>query len=95
MARRDLTFCVFVSSTFSDLIVERLAAADPSNACWQRDVWVSCWKTADALERSGDARAVDRWHRTYAKLSALKQCGRFVFPQDEQFLEKLRLKLNR
>lgn len=53
-----------------------------------------CWKFAAAMERSGDASAFGWWQRAYNKLSALKQSGRFVSPQDEQVLQQLRRKLN-
>ncbi len=74
--------------------VHKITTQDPSNTSWQRDVWISCWKIPAAMERLGDSHAVDWWRRAYEKLSALKQSGRFVSPQDEQVLQQLRCKLN-
>jgi hypothetical protein len=36
---------------------ERLAQADPSNAQWQRDLFVSLWRVADLSDRQGDRTA--------------------------------------
>jgi hypothetical protein len=74
-------------------IRERLAAADPSNAGWQRDLWVSCWRIADVLEKSGDPSAIQFWRRAYEALSGMKRKGLFVSAQDERVLEQLRQKV--
>jgi hypothetical protein len=71
---------------------ERLAADDPSNATWQRDLWVSYWRQADMLERSGEKEAIDWWRRAYAVLTSMKQRGLFIPPGDEKFLDILRRK---
>ena len=73
-------------------VSERLAAADPSNAGWQRDLWVSYWRIADMLERSGEKEAIDWWRRAYAVLSSMKAKGLFISPGDLKFLETLRRK---
>ena len=72
--------------------LERLAESDPTNAAWQRDLWVSYWKIADVLERSGDHKSMSYWRRAYDILSGMKRRGLFVSPQDEGFLEQLRRK---
>ena len=75
-------------------VSERLAAADPSNAGWQRDLWVSYWRMADMLERSGEKEAIDWWRRAYAVLSSMKQRGLFISPSDEKAFDFLRRKCN-
>ena len=71
-------------------ITERLSASDPSNVGWQRDLAVSCWKIASALEKSGDASALTWWRRTYDILSGMQSRGLFVSPGDAGVLELLR-----
>jgi NACHT domain len=73
--------------------LERLAGADPTNAGWQRDLWVSCYKIADLLERSEDAASLEFWRRAHEILSGMKRRGLFVSRHDEQFLARLRDKL--
>jgi hypothetical protein len=74
-------------------IAERLAAADPGNAQWRRDLWIACWKVANLLELSGDPSATAHWRRALDTRSAVKQAGMYVFPGDEQFYQRLRDKL--
>ena len=50
---------------------ERLAAADPVNAAMQRDLWMSDWKIAELLERSGNGEARSYWRQTpYSTVAA-------------------------
>jgi hypothetical protein len=73
-------------------IAARLAAADASNAGWQRDVFVSYWKLADVAEKSGTGDALEWWRKAYDTLSAMKQRG-IMLPTDEQYLEQLKNKI--
>ena len=51
--------------TAGKAIAERLAAADPANAEWQRDLSVSCNKLGDVREAQGDlAGALAAYHRS-------------------------------
>ena len=70
---------------------QRLAAADPSNAGWQRDLWVSCWKMATMAEKSGTGDALEWWRKAYGQLSGMKQRG-IMLPTDEQYLVQLKQK---
>ena len=74
-------------------IAERLASADPSNAGWQRDLWLSHAKIAQALEQSGHVDAGSHWRRAFEILSRMEQAGGFLSPQDRQFFEALRRKV--
>ena len=75
-------------------IRERLAASDPANAEWQRDLWVSYWRLADLCERQRKAaEARGWWRRAHDVLAGMKQRGLHLSPQDEQFLETLRRKV--
>jgi hypothetical protein len=59
----------------SKAIAERLAASDPSNAGWQRDLVVSLWKlSADGLAAPRDAR--EYLKRVLEILDALDAAGR-------------------
>ena len=75
-------------------IRQRLAATDAGNAGWQRDLWVSFWRMAAMSEQqnAGDARMW--WQKAFDVLSAMKQRGLLVSPQDEQFLTQFRAKLS-
>lgn len=55
--------------------LDRLCGADPSNAGWQRDLWVSHGKMAYMLERSREKGAIDWWRRALAVLSAMNAKG--------------------
>lgn len=68
-------------------IAERLAASDPANAGWQRDLWVSYWLMADLAEQRGEtAEAKGWWRKAHDTLAAMKQRGLHVSPEDEGFL---------
>jgi hypothetical protein len=70
----------------------RLAAADPSNAGWQRDLSVSYWRMADMAEKTGTADAREWWRKAYEQLSGMKQRG-IMLPTDEPYLGQLRNKV--
>jgi hypothetical protein len=72
--------------------LDSLCAADPSNAGWQRNLWVSYGRMADMLERSGEKEAIDWWRRAYAVLSSMKQKGLFISPGDEKSFNFIRRK---
>ncbi len=72
-------------------IVERLAAADPSNAGWQRDLYVSHWMLADLNERRGETQAAQvHWRQAYAVLKGIQERGLHVSPADLAGLEAIR-----
>ena len=74
-------------------IRERLAAADPGNAGWQRDLWVSYWRIGSVAEQAGDDDAVEWWRKAVETLEGIKRRRLFMSPQDEQVLEDLRQKV--
>ncbi|HUV04759.1 MAG TPA: tetratricopeptide repeat protein [Armatimonadota bacterium] len=91
-AQGDLTGAL-ESYRASLAIRERLAASDPGNAAWQRDLCVSCWKMAMVSEQAGKDDAMSWWRKAYETLAGMKRRGLFISPQDEQYLEQLRLKV--
>ncbi len=72
-------------------MAERLVAADPGNAGWQRDLVVSYWRLAQMSERANAADAPGWWRKAYEHLSGMKQRG-IITPTDQQYLDQLRLK---
>jgi hypothetical protein len=75
-------------------IAKKLAAADPGNTQWQRDLWVSCWKLAKLAERrkkSDEALAFSK--QALEILSGIEQRGLHLSPADLKFLAKLRKKV--
>jgi hypothetical protein len=64
-------------------VAERLAAANPSSAEAQRDVWVSLWRLA-SLEGTGVA-----WKDVLARMEAMQAAGT-LFPADQPFMEQAR-----
>ena len=75
-------------------IADRLAAADPGNAQWQRDLIVSHWRLADLLERTPErtAAAAAHWSQALAIARALADTGRLA-PTDAYFVETLEQRL--
>ena len=80
--------------TESKNIADKLAAADPGNAEWQRDLIVSHWKLADLLERMPDraAEAAGHWSQALAIARNLAATGRLA-PTDAYFVETLEQRL--
>ena len=72
-----------------------LAESDPANAAWQRDLWVSHGRVAKVWEQHGSEEAMSYWRRAYDTLKVLVDKNLFVSPQDMQFLEDLRAKVDR
>ncbi|MBM3318461.1 MAG: tetratricopeptide repeat-containing protein, partial [Candidatus Eisenbacteria bacterium] len=72
-------------------ILERLAAADPSNAGWQRDLIVSYWRMADIAEKSGQDDARAWWRKAYEQISSMKRRG-ILAPADEKYVDALKEK---
>jgi hypothetical protein len=64
-------------------IRQKLAAQDPSNSEWQRDVWVSMWRLA-AIDGGGVS-----WTEVLERMEAMKARG-VLLPTDEPFLEQAR-----
>ncbi len=64
---------------------ERLSAQNPGSAEAQWDVWVTLWRLA-AMEGGGV-----RWGQVRDRLEAMQARG-VLFPADQQFLEKARVK---
>ena len=74
---------------------QRLAESDPANAEWQRDLWVSYWRVARVLEQQGSDETKNYWRQAHDTLTAMVEKGLFVSPQDMQFLDTLRAKVDR
>ena len=64
-------------------IRERLAASDPGNAGWQRDVWVSMWKLRQ-FPSSGIT-----WSDIATRMDAMAKAGTLL-PTDRQYLDHAR-----
>jgi hypothetical protein len=75
-------------------VSQRLALADPTNAGWQRDLWVSYWRMAVMSERLNHGDAMTWCRKAYDQLSGMKKKGVYISPQDEGFLRQLREKLS-
>jgi hypothetical protein len=75
-------------------IGERLAASDPGNAGWQRDLIVSHWKIAELLEKLPERRGevAAHWGRALAVARELTGSGRLA-PVDAYFVEALERRL--
>ncbi|HOZ22759.1 MAG TPA: hypothetical protein PLO28_13290, partial [bacterium] len=71
---------------------EKLAASDPSNSSWQRDLWVSYWRMALMSEEAKDGLASSWWRKAYDKLYSMKKSGLFISPEDEKYLAILQQK---
>jgi hypothetical protein len=65
--------------------------SDPSNAGWQRDLFVSYWKLADVAEKTGTGDARTWWSKAYDQLVRMKQRG-IMLPTDEKYLVALKEK---
>jgi tetratricopeptide (TPR) repeat protein len=75
-------------------IAQRLAESDPANAAWQRDLWVLYWRVANILEQQGSKEALSYWRQAHDTLTAMVENDLFVSPQDMQFLDGLRAKVD-
>ncbi len=51
-------------------------AADPSNATWHRELWVSCCRMADVAEKTANPESQPWSQRTYEILASIKTRGR-------------------
>ena len=80
--------------TESQTIPAKLAAADPGNAGWQRDLIVTHWYLANLLERFPDraGEAVEHWSRALARARSLADTGRLA-PPDGHFVTTLEQRL--
>jgi hypothetical protein len=75
-------------------IREWLAASDPGNAGWQRDLIVSHWRLADLLEEMADqqAEAAAHWSQALEIARRLADEGRLA-PADGHVVEELERRL--
>ena len=93
VAQGDLTGALR-SFTESKAIRERLAASDPANAEWQRDLCVSFVKLAGHCEKSGQTAAAKAWwQKAHDTLAGMKARSLHLTPQDEAFLDRLKMKV--
>ena len=65
-----------------------LAARDPGNAGWARDVWVSYWKLAEA----DPANAAAHWAEVVARMEDMAARG-ILLPTDAAHLDAARANL--
>ena len=73
-------------------IAEALAARDPANAEWQRNLMVSYAKLAGATEPTDAAAALDWWRKAFEQFDGMKRRG-IMLPTDERALAFLRSKV--
>jgi hypothetical protein len=71
---------------------QRLAAADPANTGWQRDLAGGHGRVASLLESAGDPSAVEHWGTAHRILTGLDAAGRLP-AGDRQFLDVIAGKL--
>jgi hypothetical protein len=74
-------------------ISERLLAANAESAQAARDVWVSCWKLATQVEKTGRGDTMKWWCRAFEVLDKMKREGRSLSTEDEGLLEQMRQKV--
>ena len=75
-------------------IAKQLAADDPTNTQWQRDLSISYNKLGDVAERqSKTAESVAYWKLALTVLSGIQARGLHLSPQDRQWLQRLREKV--
>jgi hypothetical protein len=75
-------------------IRKQLAAGNPSNTNWQRDLWISDSRLADLAERQNQTDAAhDYWKNTVDVLSGIEERGLHLSPDDRRLLELLRQKV--
>jgi hypothetical protein len=72
-------------------IAAHLSEADPSNAVWQRDLFVGYAKLAGTLETSNPPKARQFWQKCYRQIDVMKKHG-ILNPADENLLEIARQK---
>ena len=71
-------------------IRERLAAADPGNAGWQRDLVVSFHNLATTSSQSENKPTAQAfWHRCHQTLLWMKESGMYLDPLLVQLLEQM------
>ncbi|MGI9489863.1 MAG: tetratricopeptide repeat-containing protein, partial [Geminicoccaceae bacterium] len=74
-------------------IIERLAAADPGNAEWQRDLIVSRWKLGDLAGRYVSEDALHHWRAALKLAEELENSGRLL-PTDSHFVETIQSRID-
>ena len=77
------------------LIRERLAASDPGNAGWQRDLAVSYYMLGALAEEQGREADLKRhWRAMLAIFDALDRQGLHISPADRAWLEGIRARVD-
>lgn len=77
-------------------ISERLADSAPENVDYARDLWVSCWRMADAeIDAGDDVKSLEWWRKAHDILQAMCERGWLVSDEDRGFLTQLKQKLDR
>jgi tetratricopeptide (TPR) repeat protein len=75
-------------------IRKKLAAGDPSNTEWQRDLYATHWRLADLAEKQNKpTEARNHWQHAHDVLAGIDKRGLHVAPEDREYLEILRKKL--
>ncbi|HOX87357.1 MAG TPA: hypothetical protein PKW76_14165, partial [bacterium] len=70
-------------------IREKLAAADPSNSSWQRDLVVSYYKLASFVEQSQSGDSDVYWQKCLAMLQNMRDKNMFLDPPIANLLQQL------
>ena len=80
----------FAGQAYDEALTIRrdLAARDPGNTGWARDVWVSYWRLADA----DPANASAHWAEVVARMEDMAARG-ILLPTDQPWLDTARANL--
>ncbi|MEZ6143718.1 MAG: hypothetical protein R3B84_24400 [Zavarzinella sp.] len=70
-------------------------ASDPRYTEWQRDLYVSHWRVADALGKLADADSIKHWRQAHDILQGIVDRGLFVSPSDREELKQIKAKLGK
>jgi hypothetical protein len=74
-------------------IAQKLAAGDPGNTEWQRDLWISYRTVTDLAEREHKTREARKyWRQALDVLSAIDNRGLYLSPDERESLKTLRRK---
>ena len=73
---------------------QKLAESAPENADWQRDLCVSFVRMGAISEEEQSPEAGDWWRRAHDTLAGMLEKGMHVSPQDLEFLETLKQKID-
>jgi hypothetical protein len=82
-----------VAYTACQEIAKNLAARDPENTQWQRELFVSYYKLADIAEREGNVEAARTlFKQSHDVLNAIAAKATHVSPEDMKWLATLKKK---